>query len=73
MANVKPAQRRFPIARLNALPYSTFCIKCQRKMESEGGWLDNRSAHDWGRIAEGSHSMEDRDVSISDLEIDLSK
>jgi len=62
-----------PVARLNALPYSTLCIKCQREMESEGGWLHGRSAADWSRITDRSNPMEDRDVSISDLEIDMSK
>src|SRR5436305_14244511 len=30
---------KIPVARLTALPYSTLCIKCQREMESEGGWM----------------------------------
>lgn len=64
---------KIPVARLNALPYSTFCIKCQREMEAEGGLLHGRTAEDWGRLADGLNSMEDREVSISDLEIDLSK
>jgi DnaK suppressor protein len=64
---------KIPVARLNALPYSTLCIKCQREIESEGGSLLGRSAEDWGRLGEGGNPMEDRDVSISDLEIDLSK
>ena len=62
-----------PVARLNALPYSTLCVKCQREMESEGGWLHGKSAEDWGRLAEGSNPMEDRDLKLSDLEIDMSK
>jgi DnaK suppressor protein len=62
-----------PVARLNALPYSTLCVKCQRDMESEGGWLLGRSAEDWGRLTDRANPMEDRDVSLSDLEIDLSK
>lgn len=64
---------KIPVIRLNALPYSTLCIKCQREMESEGGWLNGRSAEDWGRVAEAGLPIADRDVSISDLEIDLSK
>lgn len=64
---------RIPVARLNALPYSTLCIKCQREMEAEGGWLGGRSAEDWGRLGEGGDPMADRDLNISDLEIDLSK
>jgi DnaK suppressor protein len=64
---------RIPVARLNALPYSTRCIKCQREMESEGGWLNGRSAEDWARLGETGDPMADRDINISDLEIDLSK
>jgi DnaK suppressor protein len=64
---------KIPVARLNALPFSTLCIKCQREMESEGGWLNGRSAEDWGRLGEGGNPMEDREVKLSDLEIDLSK
>src|SRR5262245_458745 len=63
---------KIPVARLNALPYSTVCIKCQREMETEGGF-NGRSLADWARLSEGGLPMEDRDVSISDLEIDLSK
>ena len=63
-----------PVARLNALPFSTLCIKCQREMESEGGWLAGRSAEDWAKIGEGTHNpMEDREVRLSDIEMDLSK
>jgi DnaK suppressor protein len=65
---------KIPVARLNALPYSTVCIKCQREIESEGGLLHGRTAADWARIGEGGgNPMEDRDVSLADLEIDLSK
>jgi DnaK suppressor protein len=63
---------KIPVMRLNALPYSTVCIKCQRELESEGGFRDGRGMEDWARIGDGS-VMEDREVSISDLEIDLSK
>jgi len=64
---------RILVARLNALPYSTLCIKCQREMESEGGWLNGRSAEDWARLSEAGSPGEDREVTLSDLEIDLSK
>jgi DnaK suppressor protein len=61
-----------PVARLNALPFSTLCVKCQREMERDGGWMAGRGETDWGRIADGD-PMADREVNISDLEIDLSK
>jgi DnaK suppressor protein len=61
-----------PVARLNALPFSTLCVKCQREMEQDGGWGVGRGDADWGKIADGD-PMADREVRISDLEIDLSK
>jgi hypothetical protein len=41
-------------------------------MESEGGWGSGHGSLDWARIADHDHG-EDREVRISDLEIDLSK
>jgi DnaK suppressor protein len=64
---------RIPVARLNALPYSTLCIKCQRELEVDGGWTAGRGDSDWARITDHDHSMEDREVNLADLEIDLSK
>ncbi len=64
---------KIPVMRLNALPYSTLCIKCQREIESEGGWTAGRGETDWSRMSDHDHSMEDREVNLSDLEIDLSK
>lgn len=64
---------RIPVARLNALPYSTVCIKCQRELELEDGHLQGRSPGDWGRIGEGGYASDDREVRLSDLEIDVSK
>ena len=57
-----------PIARLNALPYATLCIKCQRESERDGGL--GTGAVDWTRLVDVSGS--DADVSISDIELDVS-
>lgn len=64
---------KIPVARLNALPFSTLCVKCQREMETEGGWLQGRSAEDWGRITDRSSPMEERDLKLSDIEMDMGK
>ena len=64
---------RIPVARLNALPYSTLCIKCQREMEHDGGWFDRRGAADWDKVSDGDSVMEEREVNLSDLEMDYSK
>ena len=62
-----------PVARLNALPFSTVCIKCQRDLEREGGSISGRMAEDWAKIGEGGNPMDDREVRLSDIEMDLSK
>ena len=56
-----------PMARLNALPYATFCIECQREAEKYGN--QNRNDNDWGRVLD---SGSDGDVSINDIELDVS-
>jgi RNA polymerase-binding transcription factor len=31
-------QKRIPLSRLNALPYTTLCINCEREMEKHANW-----------------------------------
>ncbi len=57
-----------PMARLNALPYATLCIDCQREAEREGG--PGGPAVDWGRLLDSSGL--DTDLTISDIEMDVS-
>ena len=60
--------RKIPMARLNALPYATFCIKCQREAEREGA--PGRMDVDWGRLLDTG--SQDTDLSINDIELDVS-
>lgn len=65
--------KKIPVARLNALPFSTTCINCQREMEMEGG---GRTAEDrnWEKVAELEEPLdEQQDVDISEIELDLPK
>lgn len=64
-------RKRIPVSRLNALPYSIFCIGCQREMESHGGGRGGLGRGDWSRVFEAQESMADRPVSLSDLEADV--
>jgi DnaK suppressor protein len=57
-----------PMARLNALPYATMCIKCQREAENDGG--PSGADVDWGRLLDTSPL--DADLSINDIELDVS-
>ena len=55
---------RIPLARLNALPYATSCIECQRAAETSGG--AGGGSGDWSRVLDTGYT--DADVSFSDLE-----
>jgi DnaK suppressor protein len=55
---------RIPLARLNALPYATSCIECQRAAETGGG--AGGQSGDWSRVLDSGYA--DVDVSFSDLE-----
>ncbi|MCC6491745.1 MAG: TraR/DksA family transcriptional regulator [Pirellulales bacterium] len=54
---------KIPLARLNALPYATNCIDCQRANETSGG--GHFLSGDWSRVLDGGVDV---DVSFSDLE-----
>ncbi len=60
--------RSIPMARLNALPYATLCIECQREAEAAGEEVGMNT--DWSRILDSSG--DDSDISINDIEMDVS-
>jgi DnaK suppressor protein len=65
--------QKIPVGRLNALPYSTLCIDCQREMEQYPDWGRPGSSASWDRVADSSSTDDHREFRLSDLEIDLSK
>ena len=64
---------RIPVERLNALPYSTMCIRCQRDVEHSGDWEFNHSTGDWETLTESDGYDDRRRIDISELEVDYSK
>jgi DnaK suppressor protein len=65
-------QHKIPIGRLNALPYTTLCIECQREMEKFPNWADPHGAGNWEKVYDAATPLEDqREVDLSDLEIDI--
>src|SRR5438270_12215199 len=65
-------QKKIPVARLNALPFSTTCIDCQREMELYGTWGDG-SGGNWEKVSDAPKPLEDqREVDLSDIEMDIS-
>lgn len=59
---------KIPMARINALPYATLCIDCQREHERYGE--ESSHAADWGRIVDTNSG--DGELSINDIELDVS-
>jgi DnaK suppressor protein len=59
-------QKKIPMARLNALPYATTCIDCQREAEQGGGPAGGGA--DWSKVLD---SPQDNELSISDIEMDV--
>jgi DnaK suppressor protein len=57
-----------PLARLQALPYATLCIQCQREAEKSGSGTG--SSNNWGRIFEADSG--DNDIAFNDIELDVS-
>lgn len=57
-----------PMARLQALPYATYCIQCQREVEKHGPPKANPV--DWGQILETNGN--DTETTFSDIEMDVS-
>ncbi len=61
------------VARLNALPYTTYCIDCQREAERNPAWQDSRASASWDKVFDALTPLEDqRELKISDIEMDLS-
>jgi DnaK suppressor protein len=67
-------QKRIPVSRLNALPFSSTCIQCQRQMETNGHGNYGMRTVDWGLVSDAEARLnEPHDVDIAQLEIDYSK
>lgn len=60
-------EKRILVGRLNAVPYSIMCIKCQNEAERHSNWLEAHANIDWGNLHDNS---EDRAVDLSALEYD---
>ena len=61
--------KRIPVARLNALPFSTACILCQREMEIHGDFDSRGGRGSWDKVSDG---YDEKEVRVSDLEMDMS-
>jgi DnaK suppressor protein len=66
-------QKKIPVARLNALPFSTTCIECQREMEVYGSYSHGGPSGNWDKVDEAETPLEEqREINLSEIEMDLS-
>ena len=63
--NCEQCDEAIPLARLQALPYATLCISCQREAEKDGS---RRGMSDWGRVID---SGLESDIAFHDIELDV--
>jgi DnaK suppressor protein len=64
---------KIQLPRLNALPYSTTCINCQREMDGYPDCAGRRDRVDWEKIDNAEPALEDqRDVDLTNITRDLS-
>ena len=64
-------------ARINALPYTTTCIDCQRQSERSGHGMGRPHPRAWVHVSDKTLAIEDSDrdarIDLSDFEMDLSE
>jgi DnaK suppressor protein len=63
-------QKKIPVARLNALPFSTTCVDCQREMELTGTFGGRDEGVSWENVSDSADDQ--REIDLSDIEMDLS-
>lgn len=64
--------KKIPMARLNALPYTTLCVNCQQDEERFGPGGDGDDSGSWDKVYEVERSQRDEQIRLSDIEMDLS-
>src|SRR5437588_3256264 len=51
-------QKKIPVGRLNALPYTTLCIECKSDRENHPGW-DDHSGANWEKVYDAASAFEE--------------
>jgi DnaK suppressor protein len=70
--NSENCQKRIPVARLNILPCTTFCINCEREMEMQPNAQNRRGRDNWRQVADSQAPMQDQQINLRKLEMELS-
>jgi DnaK suppressor protein len=70
-------QKQIPLARLDALPYTAFCIHCERFITqiemTQPLSRTRRSKGNWAQVSDGLAPMQDQRVDLAELEAQISE
>jgi len=64
-------ERKITLTRLNALPYATLCINCERQMEKSPGWQDRSSKGHWEQLIDSDAQTGNQRIKLSEMEMSL--
>ena len=62
-------QSSIPIERLKALPFTPYCVSCQRELEESGNDAGDIDA-DWESAYEFEGRLSDREITLGDIDLD---
>lgn len=62
-------EAKIPVGRLNVLPYSTLCIACQKEMERDPYWAQDRLMGNWENVE--TPGEDQPEVDLTDIELDV--
>lgn len=51
-------EKKIPVGRLNAVPYSVMCVSCQSEAEREGNWLESHAHMSWGDVRDDDRDLD---------------
>lgn len=63
-------QKPIPISRLQALPFTSHCVTCQRKAELRRSRFEDETEEHWASALEYERRSNDRELSLEDIHID---
>ncbi len=64
-------QKKIPVARLNALPFGTTCVKCQKAMETRGAWGVWQRGGNWENVARFQPVEDQPEIDIRRMELEM--
>ncbi|MBA4030355.1 MAG: hypothetical protein C0478_05615 [Planctomyces sp.] len=62
-------EKAIPLARLQAVPFTTVCVECQRRQEDAGESDDDAYSADWRKAYDHERRSNNAEYSVSDFDL----